>query len=76
MAGSAHHALLEERWARAVVLHLRIVIAFDRQQVQILKMVEEVLRNVSKISRIAEPASKAFDDKAMRTRGRGGDERA
>ena len=53
----------EEIGAGAVELHLRVVIAFDRQHVQIDKPLDEFTRHPAQIGCVADPAIKAFDEK-------------
>ena len=65
VAVAAGDAALEEPWASAVGLHLRVVVALQRDAVKVAKLIEEVARNMAEISGIADAIAKAIHDKAV-----------
>src|SRR5262245_43972102 len=66
MSAPTHDPLLEEIRSRAVQLHLRVVVAFQRQHIHAARAVQQRPGHAAKIGGISNPAAESFDYKSMR----------
>ena len=62
---AARDASLQKPWAAAALLHLGIVIALERDAVEVAKAIKEVRRHMSEVRRITDAIAETIDHKAM-----------
>ncbi len=67
MPSASHDSPLQKRRAFAVQLHLWVVIALDRQNIDAAESPDQFRTGVAQIRRISDPAAESFDDESMRT---------
>jgi len=65
VAGAAHDALLEEPGAGAGLLHVRVVVAFEGEDVHVLEGFDEVRGDAAEVGGVADAAAGGFDEEAV-----------
>ena len=55
MPPAAHDPVLEKRGAGALHLHLRVVVAFDRQNIEVDKFADQIRRHVAQVGGESHP---------------------
>lgn len=65
MPAPTHDPLLQEIRPIALLLHERVIIAFDGQHIQVDEPLDQFSRHPAQVRRIADPAAEALDQKTV-----------